>query len=388
MKATHNSSKSVHICLISDQAIANLLPLLLEKPREAIFLVSPEMKAQGERLKKLAQPRGISVTIKEIPSAYDFKAIAGICEEIEKEVGDADSDLILNVTGGTKITALAAFQSFYFNDRRIIYLDTFNNQLLQLAPETTSLPVQENLVKVHDYLVAYGMNPLPTTVLAEEKRRKGLQELAELLINDDSLLSRLNIAIDRCGNKSSHINLDLNGLGDKAEMLAGMLMQSGVAEWTSSSNLHIPTPSKIFFCNGGWLEEYVYWMVKELSLKGLDLAMNVRVEWDGKGKRQTENEFDVLFTHGNRLHLISCKTSNPERETATGSRATEALNELDTLADRAGGLFGRAMLVSARKLSPFDRERAKKMRIELVDGLDVLLLKEHLHAWLTPRKTI
>jgi len=374
-----------HVCLISKQPIPNLLPLLLEKPAKALFLVSPEMKVQAERLKKIVRPRGIAVEIREFASAYDYESALQIFEQIAKE----DPAAILNVTGGTKIVALAAFYVFYCNSRRIIYLDTFNNQLLQLAPETTSVPVQENLVKVHDYLVAYGMNPLPATISAEEKRRPSLQELAELLINDDTLLSRLNTAIDRCGgNKSSSINLDLNGLGGKAEILAGMLVQFGVVDWTSSSNLHIPTADNIFFCNGGWLEEYVYWMVQELSIKGLDLAMNVRVEWDGKGKQQTENEFDVLFTHDNRLQLISCKTSNPERQTATGSRATEALNELDTLADRAGGLFGRAMLVSARKLSKFDRERAKKMKICLVDGVEVLRLKAHLQTWLHPAKII
>jgi hypothetical protein len=159
MRTRQNVSKSIHICLISDQPIANLLPLLLERPQQAIFLVSPEMKAQAERLKKLVKPRGIMVTIKEIPSAYDFNAIINVCEEIKKEAEATNADLILNVTGGTKIAALATFQSFYFNNRRIIYLDTTHNQLLQLAPETTSVPVQENLVKVHDYLVAYGMNP-------------------------------------------------------------------------------------------------------------------------------------------------------------------------------------------------------------------------------------
>ena len=208
-----------------------------------------------------------------------------------------------------------------------------------------------------------------------------------MLVKNEDLLSRLNAAIGRQGKKPQYINISLNELGEGAEKLGEILEGCSVATKTGSAGLNIPSHDKIFFCQGGWLEEYVYWMVKELSLNGLDLAMNVRVEWDGKGRRPTENEFDVLFTHSNRLHLISCKASNPERETATGSRATEALNELDTLADRAGGLFGRAMLVSARRLSDFDRERSKKMKINLVDGPEVLRLKEHLQAWLFPGKT-
>ncbi|MFH1019535.1 MAG: hypothetical protein V1782_02820 [Pseudomonadota bacterium] len=30
----------VHVCLISDQPIPNLLPLMLEKPAKAVFLVT------------------------------------------------------------------------------------------------------------------------------------------------------------------------------------------------------------------------------------------------------------------------------------------------------------------------------------------------------------
>jgi len=377
---------TIHVCLISDQPIPNLLPLLFEKPERAIFLVSPQKRDQAERLKNIVRPRNIKVEIKELASAYDFEAIQQVCSHFASE--NPDDHITLNVTGGTKITALAAFQAFYFNNQRIIYLDTTNQQLLQLAPEVTAVPMQDNLIKVHDYLLAYGMNPLPANSSAIGQRRPELNNLAELFINDTNLLSRFNIAIDRaCGGKNpSSLNIDLNGAGEGSDKLAAALAQTGASDWTTSTNLHIPTPEDIFFCNGGWLEEFTYWAIRNLSIKHLDAAINIRVQWDGKGNQITENEFDILFTHDNRLHLISCKASNPGRETTSGTKATEALNELDTLADRAGGLFGRAMLVSARKLRKEDRERAKKMRIELVDGTELLRLQHHLRAWLAPRK--
>lgn len=360
--------------------MANLLPLLIEKPEQAIFLVSPEMTTQAGRLEKLLHPRGIKITTREIP-AYDFDTVSAICEEIVHETPATATGLTLNVTGGTKVAALAAFQAFYFQNRRIIYLNTSDNLLLQLSPESSSMKIEKNHIKTKDYLVAYGMNPT-SDVHSPAKRRPGLHELSETLISDGDLLSKLNSAIERQRKKDSAINLNLNELGNNAEALANILHTTGAAEQTSSNNLHISTPENIFFCQGGWLEEFVYWSIKDLSIKHLDVAMNVKVEWDGKGKRPTENEFDVLFTHNNRLHIISCKTSNPDRETPTGDKATETLNELDTLADRAGGLFGRAMLVSARKFRDADRERAKKMKIELMDGLEVLRLKDRIQSWL------
>ncbi|OKY76856.1 MAG: hypothetical protein BM485_01985 [Desulfobulbaceae bacterium DB1] len=372
----------IHVCLISDQPMPNLVPLFLEKPDKALLLVSPEMKAQADRLKNIVQPHGIAVEIREIASAYDFGAMQQTCEKII--TNSPNAELTLNVTGGTKIAALAAFQSFYFNNRRIVYLDTFHNMLVQLAPENDSIPVRDNLVKVRDCLRAYGMNPLSGKNPAPV-RRPGLHDLARLLTVDSGLLGRLNNAIARCGKNPAYATLDVNDLGPGADELVSLLEGCGVAGRVSSTGLNIPSREKIFFCRGGWLEEYVYWRVKDLGLRGLDSAMNVKVEWDGKGRRPTENEFDVLFTHVNRLHLISCKAGNPERETASGSRATEALNELDALADRAGGIFGRAMLVSARRLSDYDRERAQKMKIFLVEGETVNHLRDELLRWIEER---
>jgi hypothetical protein len=372
---------AIHICLISEQPIPNLLPLLLEKPERAIFLVSPEMADQAHRLKGILRPRGISVALRSLPSAYDFKAVERICRIIEEEEGP-ENDLTLNVTGGTKVAALAAFLLFYINSHRVIYLDTHNNQIIQLSPEDDTTPVDGNLVKVRDYLLAHGMNPENPSRFPKVEGRPGVNELAGLLIGHEMLLNNLNTAIDRHGKNASYANLTLNELGDKAEDLAACLAKCGVAIQTQSGSINISSKENLFFCHGGWLEEYVFGTVKSLSIKGLDLAMNVKVRWDGKGKRQTENEFDVLFTHCNRLHITSCKASNPYKITESGTRATEALNELDALSDRAGGLFGRAMLVSARRLSDYDRERGRKMKVEIVDGKDVLQLPQRIRKWL------
>jgi len=382
MKNAPNTEPSTHVCLISEQPIPNLVPLLLEKPTKAVFLVSPQMEPQAERLQKILQPHGIAVIRQGIASAYDFRAVQQACEEVVKRE-ESKTSLTLNVTGGTKIAALAAFQAFYFNNQRIIYLDTAGNKLLQLAPEHKETALVGNIIKFRDYLAAYGMTPLSWNDTAQNGQRPGLHELAGLLIGDEQLLSGLNAAIDRNSSNPSYLNLSLNDLGAKAEELAACLIECGAATQAQTGVINISSKDKIFFCNGGWLEEYVYWMVKSLSIKGLDLAMNVKVQWDGQGKRQTENEFDILFTLKNRLHLLSCKAANPSRKTSTGgTKAVEALNELDTLSDRAGGLFGRPMLVSARRLADFDRERAKKMKIGLIDGSDVLVLKEHIRHWL------
>lgn len=369
-----------HVCLISAQPIPNLLPLFLEKPDKAVFLVSPQMSDQADRLEKVLKPCGIQIETRKI-SAYDFEQALGACQAVLSETHPAP--LTLNVTGGTKIAALAAFQAFFFDNQRTIYCDTDSHRLLTLAPQSGEQSLLENLISVRDYLTAYGTPPItdgkPPT--GGESRRPHLAALAKLLVENEDLLSKLNSAVDK--EKKDYATVSLNALGKQAEELASLLAACEVASLVGGNSINIKNKEMKFFCAGGWLEEYTYEMVRRLGIKGLDLTMNVKVQWEeGKGNRQTENEFDILFTHHNQLHLISCKASNPERQSASGSKLTEALNELDTLKDRVGGLFGKGMLVSARRLRDEDRERAKKMRIELVDGREVLRLNERLKTWL------
>ena len=385
MSSSHkNSNHQTHVCLISDQPIPNLLPLLQERPRKALFVVTPEMRNQAARLEKVVRGHGITVSVFHIDSAYDYQAIVDVCEKILNEAGE--TELVLNVTGGTKIAALAAFQAFYFSSTstRIIYCDTEHDRLLQVAPDHSESPLVMDLITVLDYLACYGLprNSGGKPPANAGRRRSHLADLTTFLVQNEGLLSKMNIALASSSSNRQFANVSLNVLGDRAETLAGLLENCRVAQRTGSNNLNISSRESLFFCKGGWIEEFVYGAVKDLSVKGIDLAMNVKVRWDGVGRKPTENEFDVLFTHCNRLHLISCKASNPERKTAGGTRATEALNELDALADRAGGLFGRAMLVSSRQLSEFDRSRADRMNIYLVDGARVLRIKRHLRTWL------
>ncbi len=373
-----NQPVIVHVCLISGQPIPNFLPLLLEKPQNTIFIVSPEMRIQAERLEKVVRSHNIEVEICPIESAFDYDEVLAFCEHLLASGGNRH--ISLNVTGGTKIAALAAYQAFFFaGNNRIFYCDTEHDRLLQMSPESSERKLSTNLITVRDYLSCYGLPQIGggTPPTGSSKRQPHLSALATLLVQNENLLSRLNSAIESCGNKQ-YANISMNLLGEGAEKLAVIFEQCGVAKRTGGNNLNISSKESLFFCKGGWLEEFVYWTIKKSAANDIDLSMNVKVAWDETGKETTENEFDVLFTHRNRLHLISCKASNPERQTASGTRATEALNELDSLIDRAGGLFGRPMMVSARCLSEFDRSRAAKMGIHLVDGQEVLRLDSHL----------
>ena len=372
--------KATHVCLISEQPIPNLVPLLHEKPARAVFLVSAEMKEKAARLVRILQPHGIKLEMCMI-SPYNFGEVAKICEKIIENTPGA---LVLNVTGGTKISAMAAFQSFYFSERacRIIYLHTAANSLLHLAPEEGS-EVIGNLVSVKECLASYGLDMTNKGCLPanSEQRVPHLNDLCRLFVMNESLLARFNGAISQNTSQGRYANITLNTLGKHGDDLVLILEKSHVAARTGSGMLNISSAEKLFFCHGGWLEEYVFHAVRNLRIKGLKPLINVKVAWDGSGPRPTTNEFDVLFTNSNRLHLISCKTSDLDRQTAGSVKGKEALYELDSLSEAAGGLFGRAMLCSAKKLASHSLKRAEMLNIKVVDGAELFKLPEILRKW-------
>ena len=64
------------------------------------------------------------------------------------------------------------------------------------------------------------------------------------------------------------------------------------------------TKSELEYLTGGWFEEYVYYLVKEY-IKPQDIAIGVTISRDGV---RHNNELDVVFTKGNKLFVIECKT--------------------------------------------------------------------------------
>ena len=62
--------------------------------------------------------------------------------------------------------------------------------------------------------------------------------------------------------------------------------------------------SELEYLTGGWFEEYVYYQVKKF-IKPQDIAINVKITRNGL---KHNNELDVVFTKGNKLFVIECKT--------------------------------------------------------------------------------
>lgn len=140
-----------------------------------------------------------------------------------------------------------------------------------------------------------------------------------------------------------------------------------------------PTKRHDAGCNGVWFEEYVRMLLFRLKTERIikDFASSVKVRLAG-----VLNELDALFTVRNRLFTIECKTSLMAGNSAVQTdRVSSNLYKVDSLHDRLGGIFARAMICSVRPLDRKDRERARTMGVRVICGKDILLLEDKLISW-------
>ncbi len=366
----------IHCCLVSRQLLPNLLPLLDPdtRPAAVALLVSPDMERERALIAAICARLGIVVQNRDV-AAYDFDNVVEVLLDL---LADHEGrSLALNVTGGTKIMALAAFEACRDNAREIFYIDTQNDRRISLLPRAENDPLPD-VLRVRACLEAFGYS----------ERQRGEQEVArehrELTLELLRDLNRLDAPLRTLNYyaAAARQSLEVDVHGDHLQWtefseLLQRFRQAGCLELNARGRLVFPRDAQREFVNGGWLEKHVQAVCRKLAHEGriIDLAANLQVtSEDG-----VENELDVAFTARNRLFLVECKTRifarNPQ-EIESGAReaAVNAINKLQALRQELAGVYGKAIFVSAMHLGRADVQRCRKYGIELVQAGDILNL--------------
>lgn len=370
------SGHNEQVIIVSSQPVPNLIPVFAWRPGVVHMLVSERMRAQAARLRRLLAEFTYIVEYHIDP--YSMEHVEAVCSSILG--AKAKGSVVLNVTGGTKVAALAAFQVFRQNDLPIVYFEPEHWRIVHLHPRDGQSEVPAVSITVEDYLAAYGLN----VTIAE-------QNSPELLARSD-----LTLYLARELPRRQGLMRLLNKIGNTAATLGNFpyrevispfypaflppleqLHKAGAILWhTKEKTITIESQSWARYLSGFWLEEYVYRQVA--ALQPDDLRRNVQVVWDGTGREPVRNEFDVVLTSNARLFLISCKTSKLASERDLVDK--NPVYELDSLKDVAAGLFGWGILVSASDLAPAARQRAEASGIVVIAGEELRWLNEKLRA--------
>ncbi|MEW5891280.1 MAG: DUF1887 family CARF protein [Pseudomonadota bacterium] len=368
-----------HICLVSAQATPNFIPALDSRfrPKEVILLVSVDMQERARWLETVLKQRGIAAWSRPISDPW---SVTRTQEEILDVLLKCDGKSVaLNVTGGTKLMAIAAQDVFREARKPVFYVHPERNEIVPLFSDDERFVIEER-VKLPDYLSIHGYRELGRDTREFPAR---LHILCEEFIKDVERFAKPLRALNSLAHQAKgSLRARLVGRSDDAERVRELLAKLdryGLAKVSGDEIVFLDENAR-FFANGGWLEVYVAGVVSDLpdSSHIQDVARSLKVESAGKAR----NEIDVALLVANRLFLIECKTKylNGQGEEGPGA---EMLYKLDSLA-ALGGLNTRGAIVSFQTLKHADRQRAKDLGIKIIEGGQLRNLGDHLRNWMMP----
>lgn len=388
-----------HLCLVSAQATPNLLPVLDEawRPRRVVLACSAQMKDQAQALRSVLQTKGggITVDMLDLPDAYHYAALSDAFLNFLAD--HADENIALNVTGGTKLMAVAAQEVFRAAGKPVFYVSAQTDEVLVIGEKASRQPLRARL-KVHEVLKAHGYS---VTMHEHPPVTRALRDLTARLIDHVASAGRalgaLN-ALARSARNDPRLGVELtpNQLDSRAlSHILALIEDAGLAHLKGRA-LTFKDEASRFFANGGWLEAHVFDALQ--SLRGQndnlsDVVMGLRVAFsEGSNRTQgnDKNEIDVAFLYRNTLHLIECKTANlAQPGSGDDDKATEAIYKMESLL-KLGGLRTRGMVVDYRgqlSQSEANRKRAEEAGIAIVAGSQLKDLKGAINRiWLSERK--
>ncbi len=376
-------SFKTHVCMVSQQAAPNLLPLLdnTMKPEKVILLVTPQMRERAGYLEKVIKPRGIQVIQHSIKIEDDFDAMEEqLMNVIDNEPGN---DIALNVTGGTKWMAIAAQEVFRMNGSAVFYVKAEDDKVLFLDKERPGHHLSQQ-IDLKSYIQAYGYefrDPGQVVGLSQQQREI-CERLVEKVTEWQGAIGQLNrLASEAEQSNTLHVTMQECASQDSQLML--LLKECEAANLIKGSittQFSFTSESARGWANGGWLESYVNSKLNELKREGLiqdSPRLNLQIHRVGN---TSHNEVDVCFMARNRLHIIECKTKRLAGK-INDQAGTETVYKLDSISD-LGGLGTKSLLVSYRELKPADRQRAKDLGIKVIQKQEIQQLKSKLRDWI------
>jgi hypothetical protein len=325
------------------------------------------MKHKATWLQRVIRSRcqGTTVEILDLQDAYDYDALTGCFIDFLDKQGR--QQVALNVTGGTKVMAVAAQEVFRADERPLFYVNVDTDEVIHVGRKGRSAPLRStmrvrDLLECHGYVVEQAQHPALTA-----HRRDLCARLIDHVKTDGIGLGELNrLAASEAARAGDSVRLSERGRDSLSLARVIDLFADARVLSRQRDAIKFADEAARQFANGGWLETHVHQVMQ--NLRGAnpaitDVAVNVRFTHpDGR----TRNELDVASLIGNRLHIFECKTANLAQEGAGGDdKATEAIYKMEAML-KIGGLRTRGMIVDYRgalSKNTANRDRAKSAGI-------------------------
>ncbi len=152
------------LTLLGEQPIPNLLPLWQFRQMDGVRFAASERtqplaQSLAEFIRSDPQLRSLTVFPPLILPAYDLPAARQRIGAAIAEIGRPPGELVINLTGGTKLMSLAAMQAAYGQATPLMYVSAEQNQVLFYSSDGVEIrrePIRVSIT-VEQYLRAHGI---------------------------------------------------------------------------------------------------------------------------------------------------------------------------------------------------------------------------------------
>jgi len=358
------------INLISEQQIPNILFIKENLNSDRYIFITTEIMQSQKQIDKITNTLNIpEQKIEEIK--VNQEDYFDIIEKLKSIKYDGTTEILVNITGGNKIMALAVYEFARITPKTSIYYLPFDkNEFLKIHPDKEKKEIKTKLT-LKEYLFSYtyqekGNEPY----IFNNKPLCGFETAKKMLekyINyqfDGKITERLRQKRRNGIDIDDEIRIFLDNLDfepkDKKKL----------------------NKYEVRYLTGGWLEELLYYQIKEI-LKIDDKYISLSVT-SKNTKEQSPNDFDVMCCYNNKLYIFECKTSLNEGDKKLGI-FTDTIYKIAALI-KDKGLSAKSFLVTTDrnlidengKINEEKEKRAEFHKVEIIYFRNIEQLKENI----------
>ncbi len=376
--------KDIHLCIITGQPLANLIPLLQERPEHIILVCSKDKLNEAKQFQRTLESTYWKTEKIELHSelpVHEFEKIKEYILNLFSCLLDKDKypsvRITWNATGGTKQMALAFWSVVHdvAHDEgiRVIYNDTQSGFYEELIPENQPIDLMSVLTPKL-YLEAFGKRKLQAKSDDESWKKKveKRKELTKYFGKNAEIIKSLFKDFNRYYNndRSGEKPIQLNPCAAKYREAVKRMEKHEIIDKMDGNKYSIKNKEYVSYLAGGWLEEYVWLVAMSEKVDHSDIGLKFD---DVRHKKAGErNEVDAFIVHHNRLLLIECKSGRIGREQ---TKDANMIYKLDSIGAHAGGTQATRLLISAQKLQHTTQEHHKVDTKSRAEANDIVTLE-------------
>lgn len=354
--------------IISAQTIPNILFIkeMYEEGDKLMFISSRIMESKISWIVNtlnIQNPDQISSIVFE--NNDDEERWNVMCDKIRSNLSKNEYYLV-NLTGGTKYMDFAVSEVFEEFNSTIYYIPYPKNYIL--SPRShDNIPIKTRL-SVTDYFMAYNVPIRPKELILPKCYTFSFYNYyisGKITEEHKVLIDKLRAY--RKGKGAKENPYCIEELENKVDSVNKPCIK-GLTEFLNYIKYPVTdnklTKYEIQYLTGGWFEEFVYHLIEE-KVKPDNIQLGVEVQ---KSESTNINDLDVVFTKGNKLYVIECKTG-----VGSESLFNQIVYKASALKEKLFGLSGKSYIFSLNP--PIDnrlKSTAKNMGTTYVDLSDFI----------------